>query len=104
MVSVGAVVGGLWQDKVGPRIVATVGGVLLALGSLVSIFFGDHLLGLIIGYGLIGGFGGGFAYVTPIANLVRWYPDKRGTMVGLAVMGSGVSISLPLLEPGLLKR
>ena len=100
MVSVGAVVGGLWQDKVGPRIVATVGGVLLALGSLVSIFFGDHLLGLIIGYGLIGGFGGGFAYVTPIANLVRWYPDKRGTMVGLAVMGSGVSTLFwsPIIE------
>jgi OFA family oxalate/formate antiporter-like MFS transporter len=91
MVALGAVVGGLWQDRRGPRIVASVGGTLLALGSVLSAFYGDTVGGLIIGYGLIGGFGGGFAYVTPIANLVKWFPDKRGMMVGLAVMGSGVS-------------
>ena len=91
MVAAGAIVGGLWQDRRGPRLVASVGGALLALGSILSIFFGDSVNGLIIGYGIIGGFGGGFAYVTPIANLVKWFPDKRGRMVGLAVMGSGVS-------------
>jgi MFS transporter, OFA family, oxalate/formate antiporter len=100
MVAVGAVFGGLWQDKRGPRLVASVGGCLLALGSILSIFFGDSVTGLIVGYGMIGGFGGGFAYVTPIANLVKWFPDKRGTMVGLAVMGSGISPLFwsPLIE------
>ena len=99
-VAVGAVVGGLWQDKRGPRLVASVGGTLLALGSVLSIFFGDSVTGLVLGYGVIGGFGGGFVYVTPIANLVKWFPDKRGMMVGLAVMGSGVSSLFwgPLME------
>lgn len=90
-VAVGAVVGGLWQDRRGPRLVASVGGSLLALGTVLSIFFGDSVTGLVIGYGVIGGFGGGMVYVTPIANLVKWFPDRRGMMVGLAVMGSGMS-------------
>ncbi|HWE52311.1 MAG TPA: OFA family MFS transporter [Bryobacteraceae bacterium] len=100
MVAAGAVVGGMWQDRKGPRLVASVGGSLLALGSLISMFYGDTLAGLVIGYGFVGGFGGGFAYVTPIANLVKWFPDKRGLMVGLAVMGSGVSTLFwsPLIE------
>jgi OFA family oxalate/formate antiporter-like MFS transporter len=100
MVAAGAVVGGLWQDRVGPRLVASVGGCLLALGSILSAIWGDSLGVLIACYGVIGGFGGGFAYVTPIANLVKWFPDKRGMMVGLAVMGSGVSTLFwsPLIE------
>ena len=90
-VAFGAVAGGLWQDRKGPRLVATVGGLLLAFGALISAFWGSSLAILVLGYGIIGGFGGGFAYVTPIANLVKWFPDKRGLMVGLAVMGSGLS-------------
>src|ERR1700691_1195349 len=53
MVAAGAIVGGMWQDRVGPRLVASVGGTLLALGSLISMFFGDSLTGLVIGYGFI---------------------------------------------------
>jgi MFS transporter, OFA family, oxalate/formate antiporter len=99
-VAIGAVLGGLWQDRKGSRLVATVGGLLLAVGCAGSALFGDTLGGLIVAYGLIGGLGGGFAYVTPIANLVKWFPDKRGTMVGLAVMGSGMSPLFwsPLIE------
>jgi OFA family oxalate/formate antiporter-like MFS transporter len=91
MVAVGAVIGGLWQDRQGPRLVATVGGLLMAAGALLSVPLGNSVSGLIFAYGIIGGLGAGFAYVTPIANLVKWFPDKRGMMVGLAVMGSGVS-------------
>jgi len=100
LVAVGAIVGGLWQDRKGSRIVATVGGLLMAAGSIFSAMFGDTLAGLIFFYGVIGSIGGGFAYVTPIANLVRWFPDRRGTMVGLAVMGSGLSPLFwsPLIE------
>jgi OFA family oxalate/formate antiporter-like MFS transporter len=99
-VALGAVAGGLWQDRKGPKLVASVGGCLLAFGSLLSALWGNSLAVLIAGYGIIGGFGGGFAYVTPIANLVKWFPDKRGLMVGLAVMGSGVSTLFwsPLIE------
>ena len=99
-VAIGTIIGGLWQDRKGPRIVASVGGLMLALGSVISGLSGNNLTALVIGYGLIGGLGGGFVYVTPIANLVRWFPDKRGTMVGLAVMGSGLSPLFwsPLIE------
>jgi len=100
LVAVGTIIGGLWQDRKGPRLVATVGGLMLATGFLLAAFFGNSLAGLVLFYGVFAGLGGGFVYVTPIANLVRWFPDKRGMMVGLAVMGSGMSPLFwsPLME------
>ncbi len=87
---------GRWQDKAGPRKVATVGGVLLGVGyllaSLVDTLALDELTGtiyLIITYGIIGGAGIGFAYVCPIAALVKWFPDKKGSVSGIAVAGFG---------------
>ncbi len=86
----GMIIAGFWQDKQGPRVVASVGGVLLALGCLVAGLMHETVQGLVIGYGLIAGVGVGFAYVTPIAMCVKWFPDKRGMIVGLAVMGFGL--------------
>lgn len=88
---------GRWQDRVGPKKVATVGGVLLGIGYISAFFVdmvagGDALIGtiyLIITYGIIGGAGIGFAYVCPIAALVKWFPDKKGTITGIAVAGFG---------------
>ncbi|MHA3962961.1 MAG: L-lactate MFS transporter [Candidatus Thorarchaeota archaeon SMTZ1-45] len=88
---------GRWQDRVGPRKVATVGGILLGVGYILAFFVdqiagSDALLGtiyLIITYGIIGGAGIGFAYVCPIAALVKWFPDKKGTITGIAVAGFG---------------
>ncbi len=89
---------GRWQDRVGPRKVATVGGILLGIGviasGLVDLFgFGADMvqgtLYLIVTYGIIGGAGIGFAYVCPIAALVKWFPDKKGLMTGVAVAGFG---------------
>ncbi len=88
---------GRWQDRVGPKKVATVGGVLLGVGYISAFFVdmvagGDVLIGtiyLIITYGIIGGAGIGFAYVCPIAALVKWFPDKKGTITGIAVAGFG---------------
>jgi OFA family oxalate/formate antiporter-like MFS transporter len=94
------IVAGFWQDRAGPRLVGGVGGFLLGTGCLLASFFGDTPTGLIVSYGVIGGLGVGFAYVTPIATCVKWFPDKRGLVVGLAVMGFGVGslIFAPLLE------
>ncbi|MCB1019555.1 MAG: OFA family MFS transporter [Acidobacteria bacterium] len=94
------IVAGFWQDRVGPRRVGAVGGFLLGTGCLLAAFLGDTPLGLNVSYGLVGGLGVGFAYVTPIATCVKWFPDKRGLVVGLAVMGFGVGslIFAPLLE------
>lgn len=86
----GMIVAGFWQDRKGPRVVASVGGFLLALGCLVAGLMHQTVEGLVIGYGLIAGVGVGFAYVTPIAMCVKWFPDKRGMIVGLAVMGFGL--------------
>ena len=96
----GMIIGGFWQDRKGPKIVAMAGGALLGLGWLLASFIGNTPEGLILSYGCVAGLGVGFAYVTPIAMCVKWFPDKRGMIVGLAVMGFGVGPLLfgPLLE------
>ena len=86
---VAMVLAGRWQDKVGPKKVAMVGGVLVGLGFILSSFFGNTLTGLYMTFGVVGGIGIGCAYVTPIATTVKWWPDKRGLMTGLVVLGFG---------------
>ena len=86
---VAMVLAGRWQDKVGPKKVAMVGGVLVGLGFVLSSFFGSTLTGLYLTFGVVGGIGIGCAYVTPIATTVKWWPDKRGLMTGLVVLGFG---------------
>ena len=94
------IIAGFWQDRKGPRIVASVGWFSFGVGLPCCAFFGDTLGGLITAYGIIAGVGVGFAYVTPIAMCIKWFPDKRGFIVGLAVMGFGVGPLLfgPLIE------
>jgi MFS family permease len=88
----GAVVGGRWQDRVGPRTVTIVGVVLWGLGTLLA-GVGTTQFGapwLYITYGIIGGFGNGMAYITPVAVVTKWFPDKRGLASGMVVMGFGL--------------
>jgi MFS transporter, OFA family, oxalate/formate antiporter len=98
--AVGMIIAGRWQDKAGPRTVGLFGGVLLAIGAAVAGMLYTNLAGLIIGYGVLGGLGVGFAYVTPIATCIKWFPDKRGTITGLAVFGFGAGTLVfgPLLS------
>ena len=88
----GAVVGGRWQDKVGPRTVTTVGVVLWGVGVLLAGLGTTHFGApwLYITYGIIGGFGNGMAYITPVATVTKWFPDKRGLASGMVVMGFGL--------------
>ncbi len=91
IVGLAAAFGGTLVDKKGPRFVATIGGALFGLGTIIA-GYGDQTgsLPLIyLGYGAIAALGNGFGYITPIATLVRWFPDKRGLVTGLAVMGFG---------------
>ena len=76
------------QDKLGPKLIATVGGILLGLGLLIA-SFSTSLIMFVIGFSIIGGIGVGTAYVCPIATCVKWFPDKRGLITGLAVAGFG---------------
>ena len=105
---VGTVIGGLWQDKVGPRKVATVAGVLYGIGYLLASYGASHSsLGTIYaGYGVLSGLGMGMGYITPVATLVKWFPDKRGLMTGVAVCGygAGALIMAPVAAPMILSR
>lgn len=82
------VVGGRLQDKLGPRIVAIMGGILLAIGMVLA-SLSRCIETLVLSYGVISGIGIGFAYVCPISAGVKWFPDKRGLITGLAVAGFG---------------
>jgi len=87
--AVAMVIAGRWQDKAGPKVVGITGGILLGGGFLLTSFFGNTLTGLYLTFGVIVGLGIGFAYVTPLATTIKWWPDKRGLMTGLVVMGFG---------------
>lgn len=91
VIGLSAAFGGALLDKKGPRFVATLGGILFGAGTLLSGVADSigSLPLLYVSYGLIAGLGNGFGYVTPIATLIRWFPDKRGLVTGLAVMGFG---------------
>lgn len=88
---VGTIIGGLWQDKVGPRRVAGTAGILYGLGYIVAgIAATQHsLAGMYLGYGVLAGIGMGMGYICPVATLVKWFPDMRGLMTGVAVCGYG---------------
>jgi OFA family oxalate/formate antiporter-like MFS transporter len=77
-------------DRYGPRNVTILGGVLNGLGWILASFSSSVLM-LSILYGVIGGIGVGIAYSVLVAVPARWFPDKRGLAVGLAVLGVGFS-------------
>ncbi len=90
--------GGLWLNRAGPRIVAMTGGLLYGLGVFLASFSAHKLWWLYLSYGLIGGIGLGFGYIVPIAVLVKWFPDRRGLITGIAVggFGAGALITAPV--------
>jgi OFA family oxalate/formate antiporter-like MFS transporter len=89
--------GGVWLNRKGPRIVALTGGALYGLGVFLA-SFSHHLWWLYLSYGVIGGVGLGFGYIVPVAVLVKWFPDRRGLITGIAVggFGAGALITAPL--------
>jgi len=89
---VGAILGGRWQDRVGPRRVTATGVVLWGLGNLLA-GLGTASFGpwwIYLSYGVLGGLGLGIGYVTPVATVTKWFPDKRGVGSGMVVMGFGL--------------
>jgi OFA family oxalate/formate antiporter-like MFS transporter len=89
--------GGLWLNKKGPRVVAMTGGFLYGTGVFLA-SYSHSLTWLYLTYGLIGGVGLGFGYIVPVAVLVKWFPDKRGLITGIAVggFGAGALVTAPL--------
>jgi len=74
----------------GPQKLTWIGAVILGIGyALAGAFGGSDFTALLILIGVVGGAGIGFAYVVPIAVGIRWFPDKKGMITGLAVAGFG---------------
>ncbi len=90
--------GGLWNTRSGPRVVAMTGGLLYGGGVALASLSNHGLWWLYLSYGVIGGIGLGFGYIIPISVLVKWFPDKRGLMTGIAVggFGAGALITAPV--------
>ncbi|MCK4717761.1 MAG: OFA family MFS transporter [Thermoplasmata archaeon] len=88
------VLAGKLQAKHGPRKVALAGGVLLGAGYIAASMVGSSFLGLLVTIGIIGGAGIGLAYVVPIAVGIKWFPDKKGLISGLAVAGFGFGATI----------
>ncbi len=76
-------------SKIGPTKVALIGAVSLSLGLVIS-GFATTIPVLYLGFGVLGGIGVGFIYGVPIATCVKWFPDKKGLISGLAVAGFGL--------------
>jgi OFA family oxalate/formate antiporter-like MFS transporter len=81
--------GGRIQDRFGPRVGAVLGGLCLAAGCLVAGLLKSYL-GLVVGFGLLGGIGMGLGYAAATPAAVKWFgPHRRGLVVGLVVAGYG---------------
>lgn len=85
--------GGFLQSRFGPRTIATAGGVLYGLGIILA-GFAPNLIILYLTYGILGGIGLGLGYIVPLAMLIKWFPDRRGFITGLAVAGFGAGAAL----------
>ena len=88
------VLAGRWQTKTGPRLMTVLGGLLLGLGFVLGGIFGSTFWAQFFFIGIVAGAGIGMAYVVPIAVGVKWFPDKKGTITGLAVAGFGFGATI----------
>ena len=98
MLGFASFVGGLWMNRVGPRTVALTAGVFYSVGVFLTSFSANKLWWLYLSYGFIGGIGLGLGYIVPVATLVKWFPDRRGLITGIAVggFGAGALITAPV--------
>lgn len=92
------IIAGKIQDRIGPRWVATLGGIIMGTGIMLA-STATTITQLYLYYGVIGGAGIGAAYVCPLATCLKWFPDKRGLISGVAVagFGAGALVFKPLI-------
>ncbi|MBI5418593.1 MAG: OFA family MFS transporter [Deltaproteobacteria bacterium] len=100
-IATGVLIGGRWQDRKGPAPVALTGALLFSAGIFLSRYT-HSLLWLYVFYGVLVGFASGVGYTCPLAVGMKWFPDRRGLVTGLMVMGYGAGGALIAPLAGLL--
>src|SRR5205085_2067057 len=81
--------GGYLNNRFGPRVIATIGGILYGLGVILAAFAAPNIFILYLTFGILVGIGIGLGYIVALAMLIKWFPDRRGFITGLAVAGFG---------------
>ena len=96
--------GGAINDRIGPRWILIIGGLLFGAGMIGS-GFATSVTGLVIAYGLGVGLGVGMVYGTIVSNAVKFFPDKSGLAGGLTTACyGGSSIIIPIIATAMLTR
>lgn len=98
------IAGGFINDKIGPKLVLLIGGVLFGAGMILS-GFATSVPMLIATYGLGVGLGVGMVYGTIVSNAVKFFPDKSGFAGGITTACyGGSSIIVPIIATALVQR
>ncbi len=98
------ITGGWFNDKFGPKKIVLIGGIMFALGIFGSSFAGS-LSGLILSHGILAGLGLGFVYGCTVSNAVKFFPDKRGLIGGIATASYGISsVIVPTIANALILK
>jgi len=83
---------GRMQDRLSPRLVATIGGILVGAGMLLASLVGNSVMGYVIGFGVLAGAGIGCGYASATPPAVKWFPRvKTGLIAGIVVSGFGLA-------------
>src|SRR5215216_6775680 len=92
--------GGRWMGRVGPRRVGMAAGLLYGAGIILASLSSSSILLLYLTYGVIAGIGIGLGYIVPVATLIKWFPDRRGVITGIAVagFGAGAVVTAPVAK------
>jgi len=85
---------GTLVDRIGPRASTIIGGILFGSGWILSSFGSSHFSMTILGNGVIAGIGAGIAYIVPISTCIKWFPNNKGLVTGIAVAGFGGGAAL----------
>jgi MFS family permease len=87
----GVLIGGRVQDKIGPRLVVTAGGLMVGLGMILSGIIGNNPMGIALCYGVISGLGIGLGYSCTNPAALKWHhPSQKGLVSGLVIGGFGL--------------
>ena len=87
-IAVGVLAGGRWQDRRGPAVVSLAGAILFSAGIFLSRYT-DSLAWLYACYGVVVGLGSGIGYTCPLSVGMKWFPERRGLVTGMRVLGYG---------------